>query len=235
MAALEGAEGFDGARVRPGVRPHVVGLVTEDCEERINTDSQKRCVEIAESRRDVCTRTSLSLDPRDDDPSMLLRLLAGAGRFVQLEGAVALNGVALCRLDESNADGGPVCRGVLGGTLGGRLRIRDVPTEFWLDDRDAELPRANGVRPRSLWNVTSSLSPSSLASCGESSGLSLEYCGDGGCSDDWFLAGDSRGLFFVRSAMNWRRTCGVTSMPGLLARSARSISISESVRRSTSL
>lgn len=184
-----------------------------------------------------CTRASLSLDPRDDDPSTLFRLLAGAGRFVQLDGAVELSGVVLCRLDESNAEGGPLCSGVLGGTLGGRLEPCDVPAEFWLDDRDDFffLPRTNGCRPLAFGNVTSSLSPSSLASCGESSGLSLVYCGGDGCSDGWFLPGDSRGLFLVRSAMNWRRTWGVTSMPGLLARSARSISISESVRSSTSL
>lgn len=30
--ALEGVVGFDGARVRPGVRPHAEGLVTEDYE-----------------------------------------------------------------------------------------------------------------------------------------------------------------------------------------------------------
>lgn len=30
VAALEGIVGFDGARVRPGVRPHVEGLVTDD-------------------------------------------------------------------------------------------------------------------------------------------------------------------------------------------------------------
>lgn len=57
-------------------------------------------------------RTSLSLDPRDDDPSTLLRLLAGAGRFDQLDGPVELRGVVLCRFDESNADGGPLCSGV---------------------------------------------------------------------------------------------------------------------------
>lgn len=165
---------------------------------------------------------------------MLFRLPAGAGRFVQLEGAAAPNGVDRCRLDESNADGGPVCTGVLGGTLGGRLGTFDVPPE--LDDLDALVPRTNGCRPRALGKVRSSLSPSSLASCGESSGLSPELClGNGGCSDDWLLPGDSRGLFLVRSAMNWRSTWGVTSMPGLLASSARSICISESVRRSTSL
>ena len=83
----------------------------------------------------------MSLDPRDDDPSTLLRLLAGAGRFVQLDGAVELSGVVLCRFDESKADGGPLCSGVLGGTLGGRL---GPLLELRLDDRDDFLPRANG-------------------------------------------------------------------------------------------
>lgn len=129
------------------------------------------------------TLTSLSLDPREDDPSTLLRLPAGAGRLVQLDGAVALKGVVLCRLDESNAEGGPLCSGVLGGTLGGLLGTFEVPAEPWLDDRDAVIPRANGYRPRSFGNVTSSLSPSSLPSCGESSGLSRLYRGDIGCSD----------------------------------------------------
>ena len=34
VAALEGVVGFDGARVRPGVRPHAEGLVTDDCQRK---------------------------------------------------------------------------------------------------------------------------------------------------------------------------------------------------------
>jgi hypothetical protein len=64
---------------------------------------------------------------------MLLRLLAGAGRFDQLEGGS--KGVVRCRRDVSKAEAVPV-EGVLGGTDGGRLGTREVPPEPLLDDRE---------------------------------------------------------------------------------------------------
>ena len=57
--------------------------------------------------------TSESLPPR---PASLFRRAAGAGRLVQLDGALLTNGVVRWRLDVSNTES---CKlGVLGGTGG---------------------------------------------------------------------------------------------------------------------
>lgn len=77
---------------------------------------------------------------------MLLRLLAGAGRFDQLEGGCASNGVVRCRRDVSKAEL-VVVLGVLGGTDGGRLETREVPTEPRLDDREWLVLREKDCAP----------------------------------------------------------------------------------------
>lgn len=105
-----------------------------------------------------------------------MRLLAGAGRFDQLEGGCASKGVVRCRRDVSKAEL-VVELGVLGGTDGGRLETREVPTEPLLDDREWLVLPEKGLRPRSSGSVTSS-------SNGELFGL-------------------SRGLCLVLSATNW--------------------------------
>ena len=76
---------------------------------------------------------------RLDPPSTLSRLLAGAGRRAQLEGAVPERGVVRFLPVVSNAEGGALI-GVFGGTLGGRLGKYDVSPELWLDERDEEAP-----------------------------------------------------------------------------------------------
>lgn len=141
----------------------------------------------------------MSLSAWLDPPSKLFRLLAGAGRRVQLEGAVPARGVVRCLRVVSNADGGALI-GVFGGTLGGRLGRHDVPPELRLDERDEEAPRVKSSRPLSLCSVTSSSSVIGEF-CGLSGGLSC-------CCTRVLLSfpGDSLGLCRVLSAMNCRRT-----------------------------
>ena len=112
--------------------------------------------------------TSVSLSARLDPPSTLFRLLAGAGRRGQLEGAVPERGVVRCLRVVSNAEGGALI-GVFGGTLGGRLGRYDVSAELRLDERDEEAPPAS-ARPLLLCNVTSSSSAAGKF-CGLSSRL----------------------------------------------------------------
>lgn len=141
----------------------------------------------------------MSLSAWLDPPSKLFRLLAGAGRRVQLEGAAPARGVVRCLRVVSNAEGGALT-GVFGGTLGGRLGRYDVPPELRLDERDEEAPWLKSSRPLSLCSVTSSSSAT-----GELGGL---LCGLGCCCTHVFLSfpGDSLGLCRVLSAMNCRRT-----------------------------
>ena len=80
--------------------------------------------------------TSVSISARWGPPLTLSRLLAGAGRRAQLEGAVPERGIVRCLRVVSNAEGG---------TLSGRLGRYDVSPELRLDERNEEAPPAKSA------------------------------------------------------------------------------------------